>query len=361
MLLIGASIRQSKNRGPNGGMDTSQKTPSEIPTEESSLKSLEAAEAAGEACGSAIEKNSRWFVFQGVRYHFLQWKKLNTQGEAEYSSPAKPLILLHGFSQSAESWEKVATSLVHKSTVYALDLVGHGKSDRPQEVLPYTLAAQGSALLAFSNMIQQNAPACEKDVEREASEQAAGDALSKKPRVVGYSMGGRVALVAAQQDSQAFGSLVLESVGIGPETSEERRVAAERDAACAARLREQGIEAFMNFWEQLRLFDTQRALPEKVQQNIPLTRLNNSAEALARSFEYAGQHVMPDRELVVSTLDYLRCNCTSVKYVAGALDEKYQALAKKLAEENLAETHIVRSAGHNVHVEKPMEFVQILR
>ncbi|MFR3479737.1 MAG: alpha/beta fold hydrolase [Eggerthella lenta] len=251
---------------------------------------------------------------------------------------AAPLILLHGFAQSSASWDAVARKLAATGRpIYALDLVGHGESERPADACAYALDAQGEALLSFARMV--------------------ADREGARPAVLGYSMGGRVTLAALRRDPRAFAAVVLEAAGFGPATQAERDAATERDAACAARLRADGLEAFMDFWEQLPLFASQRDLPPDVRERLRAGRMANDAEALARTFEQAGQHVMPSRAETLETLDVLRAGDTPLLYLAGERDEKYRALAAQAAEAG-ATVRIIPGAGHNAHLEAPAAFVQ---
>lgn len=283
----------------------------------------------------------------GVRYGVKRWPGpiagVPATSPASPSTPsAAPFILLHGFAQSIASWDGVAARLAATRPVYALDLVGHGASDRPADPHAYALDAQADVLLAFARHVA-----------------AVEGAL---PVVVGYSMGGRVALVAATRDPHAFAStaaaLVLEAAGLGPATPDERAAAAARDAANAARLRVDGVAAFMDAWELLSLFATQRNLPLHLQKRLRAGRLANDAEALARTFEHAGQHVMPDRAATLAALETLRERGFPVRYLAGARDEKYAAFARQLAAANLCDVRIVEAAGHNVHLEAPDAFIR---
>lgn len=254
----------------------------------------------------------------------------------------RPLVLVHGFAQSARSWDVVAKALGvdGRCRVATFELAGHGKrrslveSDDPAV---FDLAAQGEALLAFL------------------------EAFEQPPVLVGYSMGGRVALQALADDTGRFAAsvsaLVLESCGLGPATPEERKASAERDAANARRLREQGVSAFMDAWEQIPLFATQRRLPDDVRRRVRDGRVANSAEALALTFERAGQHTMPGRAEALAALRRLLGQGVPALYVAGELDGKYCALAAELAAQVPAgETRIVPGAGHNVHLEAPDAF-----
>ena len=221
--------------------------------------------------------------------------------------------------------------------MYALDLVGHGGSERPANPRAYALDAQGEALLAFARLI--------------------ADVEGVRPSVLGYSMGGRVTLAALHRDPRAFSAVILEAAGFGSATQAEREAAAKRDAACATRLRADGLEAFMDFWEQLPLFASQRDLPPDVRERLRAGRMANDAEALARTFEQAGQHVMLSRAETLETLAVLRAGGTPLLYLAGERDEKYRALAAQAAEAG-ATVCIIPGAGHNAHLEAPAAFVQ---
>ena len=297
---------------------------------------------------SAVE--TRRFSCGGASFSFQVWKAPAAEASAADLAPdegcaiaaacresAVPLILLHGFAQSSASWNATASELAATGRpVYALDLVGHGGSERPANPRAYALDAQGEALLAFARVI--------------------ADAEGVRPAVLGYSMGGRVTLAALHSDPRAFSAVILEAAGFGSATQAEREAAAKRDAACATRLRADGLEAFMDFWEQLPLFASQREPPD-VRERLRAGRMANDAEALARTFEQAGQHVMPSRAETLETLAVLRAGGTPLLYLAGERDEKYRVLAAQAAEAG-AVMRVVPGAGHNAHLEAPAAFVQ---
>ena len=257
---------------------------------------------------SAVE--TRRFSCGGASFSFQVWKAPAAEASAADLAPdegcaiaaacresAVPLILLHGFAQSSASWNATASELAATGRpVYALDLVGHGGSERPANPRAYALDAQGEALLAFARLI--------------------ADVEGVRPAVLGYSMGGRVTLAALRRDPRAFSAVILEAAGFGPATQAEREAVAKRDAACATRLRADG----------------QRDLPPGVRERLRAGRMANDAEALARTFEQAGQHVMPSRAETLETLAVLRAGGTPLLYLAGERDEKYRALAAQAAE-----------------------------
>ena len=200
--------------------------------------------------------------------------------------------------------------------VWAFELMGHGSSDRPAHPQAYDLDFQGQAVLAFLE-----------SVVRESSEDQ-----PLKVSVIGYSMGGRVVLSAMAQPERfanVASEVVLESVGLGALSEETRAESARKDAFHAQKLREEGLEAFFDYWENLPLFASQKTLPAEVRQAIRNERLCNNAEALALTFERAGQHCMPLREEIYQRLQDTQKQGVQVTYLAGEKDSKYAAIARE--------------------------------
>lgn len=307
---------------------------------------------------AAIQPEEFCFTFCGVTYRYLVWGEVGSDspgggapcdGERDGAhangvrgslmrSGRAPLVLLHGFAQSASSWNEVAACLAVDRPVVALDLVGHGGSDCPQDACFYGLNEVAVAVCAFLEYL------------------ADWVGVLAVP-VVGYSMGGRVALSAAGRNPRLFAALVLEGAGLGPVDDQERAQAAARDARSAARLRTDGLEAFMHDWERLPLFATQSELPVAVQERIRSGRLSNDAEALARTFEGSGQHVMPSRAETLATLAHASF---PVLYLAGGRDQKYRAIAQDAQVRDVCEVRIIGDAGHNVHLEAPGSYCALV-
>lgn len=330
--------------------------------------------------GFAVAGEVGRFDCAGVAYRFLRWDAALAGGGA--CVPEAPLVLLHGFSQRAESWDQVARLLARAGrTSYALDLAGHGESDRPAGPDAYALEAQGAMLREFLRWVAEDASSDGREGGRlrqacgsasgfgaaEGLPTGEGPSVGEPPRplVVGYSMGGRVALAALAAAPDAFarraGALVLESAGLGPVDEAARAEAACRDSDCAVRLRAQGIAAFMDGWERLPLFATQLELPPDVRACLAAERRANDVEALARTFEEAGQHSMPGRAAIFDALRGLAARGIPVLYLTGARDRKYVALAQEAHAAGVFPSPIlVPDAGHNVHLEAPAAFVRTL-
>ena len=253
------------------------------------------------------------FDVDGVRYRYLYMK----EDDPARGRRRTPVLFVHGFAQNALSWFPASRTVFLERDVYGIDLVGHGGSSVPVHPAPYSLPAMAEALLALIKLIPG------------------------KPLVVAYSMGGRVALSALLEVGPAAfakqtSGLLLESVGMGPKTQAERDAAIKRDADMARRLREMPLKDFMTYWENLPLFESQKALPKCV--------------------ECAGQHRMPSYRETSAALRDLGLRGYPALYLAGEKDAKYSKLAAGLHEEGIVRTRIAPKVGHNVHLEAPEVF-----
>ena len=251
-----------------------------------------------------------------------------------------PVVMLHGFMQSAASWDFIAPEVASQGRcVYALDLVGHGGSDAPSDPEAYSYEALADGVASFLENV-----AC---VDPSTGER-------RKAAVIGYSRGGRLALRLVETRADLLRGVLLESCGFGPVDEAARQAARERNEGWAARLREEGMEAFVAYWEDLPLFATQRE--RGLDERLRPERLANDAQAMAHIVERAGKHVMP---LEQETIDALSFTWVPVAYVCGEEDASTGELAHKLHERGI-EVHRA-GTGHNVHLEAPMLYLGIVQ
>lgn len=389
-----------------------------------------ASEVPGEASG---------FDFEGMRFGVKAWRA-SASGAREGGAPSVPIVFAHGFAQQASTWDDVAQLLTDTGArCFGFELAGHGAGAcsaggcSAERSGFFDLRFQARALLAFCGTVARDAGVA--------------------PVLVGYSMGGRVALQAAclvgagpwdgdpkgggkldrtalrssaafaprnrachldaaaddlrggdqldrislrssaafapcgrtgrldvagagQRDAAAtsagdtvrmsaaapFSALVLESAGTGPADDAAREALRERNFAWAARVRDEGVSAFMDWWAGLPLFESQRILPDEQRERLCAGRLANDAESLALSFERAGAHVMPSRKESMRALCELAAKGISVSYLAGEFDAKYCKVLADLRTESQGaiSCRVVPAAGHNIHFEQPEAFGAIL-
>lgn len=317
----------------------------------------------GGEVASEVSGETRSFDFEGMRFGVKAWRA-SASDAREGGALSAPIVLVHGFAQQASTWDKVALSLSCAGVeCFAFELAGHGKSARPtvgdvpgREA--FDLDFQAQALLAF----------CE----------AVAHVTGRLPVLVGYSMGGRVALQAAclaaddlrdvaanaarMSAAVPFSALVLESAGLGPVDDAAREALRERNFAWAARVRGEGVSAFMFWWAGLPLFESQRNLDDEQRERLRAGRFDNDAESLALSFERAGAHAMSSQGESIRALCELAAKGIPVSYLAGELDAKYCKVASTLQAEfhDAVSCRAVPRAGHNIHLEQPEAFGAIL-
>ena len=285
------------------------------------------------------------FSYKGCSYFYRRW-----------GNPGNPVVvLLHGFMQSSASWNDLACLLQERYCIYALDFIGHGQSDASLNPERYSYEDMASSVDYFIRKVLH----------------------VSQVHLVGYSMGGRIALSLVASSRDVLASVVLESCNLGCANEEERTAAAKRNQSWVHRLRCDGMEAFVEYWEDLPLFKTQKELGyHKV---LHASRASNNPACMALCLEGAGKQAMP---LSGNTLDVLRCvlqgdaeNETSGRcgevgapegacpvshkqsrlpllYLYGSKDEKSKLVANQLSAVGALVSSI--DAGHNVHLEAPM-------
>jgi 2-succinyl-6-hydroxy-2,4-cyclohexadiene-1-carboxylate synthase len=235
---------------------------------------------------------------------------------------AADLVLLHGFTQTGRSWQPVRDALAGRYRSVAPDLPGHGDF---AERRPASFAACDAYLRAVSG-----APVT----------------------VVGYSMGGRIALHAALSLGRMLSRLVLIGASPGLADPPERAARRAADDALADRIEAIGIEAFVREWSAQPLFAD---VPRGIADAADTDRLRNTATGLAAALRGLGTGVMP------SLWDRLGELALPVDLVAGERDEKFRAIAERMAGALPdARLHVVPGAGHAVQLEAPDAIVELL-
>jgi 2-succinyl-6-hydroxy-2,4-cyclohexadiene-1-carboxylate synthase len=248
----------------------------------------------------------------------------------DQSGAGRPLLLLHGFTGSAATWMPLIEALPPHFRTIAPDLIGHGRSDSPPDAERYRMERCVADLLAVLDVLQ---------IER--------------ADMLGYSMGGRVALHLAAAAPDRIGALVLESSSPGIADAAERQARVVADAALADSIEREGLAAFVERWENLPLFGSQAVLPEDRRTRLHSQRLHNNPLGLANSLRGMGA----GRQ--ASLWEQLASLQVPSLLIAGDLDAKYRVLAGQMAAilPN-ARAVIVPEAGHAVHLEQPQAFAK---
>lgn len=241
------------------------------------------------------------------------------------------IVLLHGFTGSVSTWEVVVSHL-SKFRVIAIDLIGHGKTESPVDVTKYSMEEQIELLEEVFDQLKLN-----------------------HFTLMGYSMGGRVALSYVNAFPKRVQQLILESASPGLKTEEEREARRMADWTLANKIELNGIQSFVDKWENIPLFKSQKNLPIEVQQSVRAERLSQTEIGLANSLRGMGTGAQAS---LWSQLDDLRIPVT---LVTGSLDEKFCIIAEQMTSTLHNGKHtVVKDVGHAIHVENPQQFATIV-
>ena len=242
-----------------------------------------------------------------------------------------PVLFLHGFLGTGEDWLRVAQELEGQYFCVLPDLPGHGKNTDLPIAAPLSFDVLNQGLLALVDHLRL-----------------------PQVRLVGYSMGGRAALYFAVHYPERVSSLILESVSPGITNSDERRARAAEDDRRAEAIRAEGVEAFVEHWYTLPLFQSLKTHPRR--EEMITRRRANHPGWVAKVI----RDLSPGRQTPV--WDQLPRLEMPVLFVAGSLDEKYTRLGEQIiVRVPLARLAIIPDTGHNVHLEKPEIFISLLR
>lgn len=258
--------------------------------------------------------------------------RLHADVYGEQSVAGEPVVLLHGFTGSAAGWREVAEALAPTCPVIAIDIVGHGRSDAPADLARYQMRRVVDDLVAVLHALGHER-AC----------------------WLGYSMGARTALQVGVHRPDAVSALVLESGTPGLATAEERADRVRSDEALAQRVEREGVEAFVDYWESIPLFASQRTLPASRQAAIRAGRTANQATGLANSLRGMGTGA---QEPLFQRLAEVR---VPVLLLAGSLDAKFVAIGQEMARALPDGTmHVLPGVGHAAHLEQPEAFTALV-
>lgn len=254
----------------------------------------------------------------GAKYHI----------EVDGNGP--PLLLLHGFTGSSQNWEPLVPTFAEQYTVVRVDLLGHGQTDAPTNPQRYSMHHAATALQKI--MANLRYPSY---------------------HLLGYSMGGRLALYTAAQYADTVQTLTLESASPGLATADERAERMQRDDVLANRVEDEGISAFVDFWENIPLFSSQASVTEADRQRLRDQRLTNCPTGLANSLRGMGTGAQPSQWQSLPDLTM------PVLLITGTLDTKFTRIADEMAEHipNVQRAAIT-GAGHTVHFEQPIAYSQ---
>jgi 2-succinyl-6-hydroxy-2,4-cyclohexadiene-1-carboxylate synthase len=246
----------------------------------------------------------------------------------EGAGSAPPVVLLHGFTGSKDSWRTLRRELRRRYRVVAIDLPGHGGTPAARD--PHADTLWRSAELVV---------------------QALDSVAVARFSLIGYSMGGRLALAIAMAHPERVERLLLESASPGLARAEERAHRRRADEALARRLEREGLAAFVRSWEGMPLLATLTRLPDAARADLRRQRLACSPRGLAACLRALGTGRQPWLGGRLGELSL------PVTIVVGDRDDKFRAIGAWMrARLPAARLETVPAAGHVPHLERSQRF-----
>lgn len=245
-----------------------------------------------------------------------------------YKKEHPTIVCLHGFTGTSNTFQTLKFSEAYN--YLGIDLIGHGKTSvfvHPDHYQMTNVIRELQALLQHLAITSYY--------------------------VLGYSMGGRVALAWGLTDENVKG-IILENASPGLTTLPERTTRINKDNRLAQRLLTEPLGDFIDFWQALPLFDSQKQLSPKIQAKIRQERMSQQPYGLAMSLFMMGTGQQPSYwNQLETTIPLL--------YITGEWDHKFQEIARKMhIQQPAMHIHTVPNAGHCVHVEQPDMFLQLV-
>lgn len=239
----------------------------------------------------------------------------------------RQFLLLHGFTGAPSSWSAVTSELPGDARVLAPLLTGHGRPAVALDVQSF-----------------------DAELDRLASLLSPGEW-----EVAGYSLGARLALGLLVRHRERFSRGILISGRPGLKSPEERVARIATDEELARGLERNGLDSFVDRWERLPLFATQRGLPADVRAAERARREGHEAIGLAHSLRVTGLGQMP------SYWDHLEELEIPIEVLAGTLDTPFCALGEAVVGKlPKARFSCIANAGHNLLLERPGEVARAI-
>jgi len=239
---------------------------------------------------------------------------------------AAPVVALHGFTGGGRDFEPLVRT--RRASWWAPDLPGHGAAYAVRPGAMYGMPAHLRVV--------------------DAAVAAAGAPVV----LLGYSLGGRLALQWALRRPRHVAALVLVGATPGLVAPPARRARARADQLRARGVLRNGVAAFLARWRSQSLIATQQRIAQPYRRRMGLRRRGLTAWGLAGSLRGFSTGVMPPLWTQLHAL------ALPVLLVTGAEDEKFTVLARAMVEALPCATHhVLAGAGHACHLEAPARFL----
>lgn len=249
---------------------------------------------------------SRWTKLDGAKIHYVNYGKGN-----------EALVLVHGWTQNVDGWRDQAADLAKRSRVIAIDLPGHGQSEKPQTT--YSMDYFARAVEAVMN-----------------------DAKVKRAVLVGHSMGTPVARQFYRKyPEKTIGIVVVDGAlrPFGDRALMDRMIAGFR----SPKFREAAQPMFVAMWGpnlQSEAKDRTTASFMNTPQHVVVSAMEGMADA----------SIWGEDKITVPVLAVMAKN----QFYPPNVEESFRGIAPTM------EFYMWDGVGHFLMMEKPKEFNEVV-
>ena len=179
--------------------------------------------------------------------------------------------------------------------------------------------------------------------------QVESEANEEKSILLGYSLGGRLALHACIHRPDLWQSVVVVGTDPGLGSSEEKNQQLTSDRNWADRLKKEPLDQLARDWDEQNVFcGIENQAPRNFNELDP-NRLSQQFEVFSKGLQ---------QNLVPKLAELKR---PPVLFISGEKDQKYQVIGEKLAKSSsVFRSEVVADAGHRVPWENPESFARVL-
>lgn len=240
------------------------------------------------------------------------------------------IVFLHGFLGNSNDWNNVVAHLQDDFYCVLIDLPGHGESAHIKSDI-HSGFNQWHALI--NNCLN--------------------DLNIDDFHLVGYSLGGRIALdYARTQTKKKLLSLTLESSHSGLISEKEKKCRLINDQQWADRFKNNNIKLVLTDWYQQAVFQD---LSEQQKKKFIKEKLHNIGSSVANALiatSLSRQH---------NALPFFKNSHLPVFYLFGKNDKKFKAISTSFADIKNSKLHSFSGVGHNIHHENPLQYATLIR
>ncbi|CDN09791.1 2-succinyl-6-hydroxy-2,4-cyclohexadiene-1-carboxylate synthase [Richelia intracellularis] len=248
----------------------------------------------------------------------------------------KPLILfLHGFMGNHHEFDAVTQLLANYFSSLTIDIPGHGKTQNLSFDIYYCMEKTAYGIIQLLDKLH-----------------------IQRCFLVGYSMGGRLALYLTVNFPERFTKVLLESASPGLKTERERLERIYRDGQIARKIErstdKNNFKIFLENWYSQEIFGDIKNHPQF--NHMISERLQNEPSKLARSLRNMGIGNQPSLWGKISE------NKIPLLLLVGEYDHKFIHINDEINTLcQSSQIKIIPKTGHNIHFENILDFVEAVK